>query len=122
MKKVLLTAAAALAVFGSASVLADNGKGSTYVSIDVVDQITGETTEQKLGEAKKAAEDMNLYTDGRTAGVYKEDNSTPATIGEAEAANSARLAKQSLLKTAANGQKAAAKDGKKMLPNTGAVK
>ena len=122
MKKVLLTAAAALAVFGSAKVLADNS--GVFVEVD-----------GKNVPVEEVSAESGVYTNDtmdRTVGGWVEDNSKPATIAEAEAANEARLAKNSLDKTAAaNAKKAApaAKDpaaakapGAKVLPKTSAVK
>ena len=124
MKKVLLTAATALAVFGSASVLA-NGRADN-APIKVTDQQTDENGNRLKNTEKPATPPYVAEYDEakRYEGKYVEHNGeNEATLAEAELANSDRLKQQSIDKTLA-GAKAAkdGKDGKKVLPNTGAVK
>ena len=115
MKKVFLTAAAALAVFGAGKVLAENS--GVYVEVN-----------GKNVPVEEVSANSGVYTNDtmdRTVGGWVEDNSKPATIAEAEAANEARLAKNSLDKTAeANKPKEDKKApmAKKELPKTSAVK
>ena len=140
MKKVLLVSAAALAVFGSAAFVSAEGRGGDVLKVQVPKYglndkgervIVGWENEMTPAEAKDA---LGVETNGaidRTVGEWKEDNSKPADIYDAEAANELRLAKQSIEKTEAgmNGKKMDNKkmdgkmmDGKKVLPKTSAIR
>ena len=134
MKKVLLTAAAALAVFGSASVLADNGK--IYVQRPIYGQPNEKGERPVIGYEKIETvesgrenikhNDTTVVTDGpnsKQIGVWETDNTKAATIANAMEADDLRLQANSLEKTAkANAKKAGVTAAAKTLPNTGAVK
>ena len=134
MKKVLLTAAAALAVFGSASVLADNGK--IYVERPIYGEPNEKGERPLLGHEKIETVESgreNIKYKGTTVvtngpksqqiGVFEKDNEKAATFADAMKADDLRLQANSLEKTAkANAKKAGMKAEAKTLPNTGAVK
>lgn len=135
MKKVLLTAAAALAVFGGVQAVSAIDKVSELTT-DANGNIIAEGPEMTFDAAKAAQKYETYMADDNQVHRYVEpnaDGSLPTvTQQEIKDADTARLALDSLKKTeAANAKKAApaAKDpaaakapGAKVLPKTSAVK